>query len=272
MVERLAILAGDGALPVLLSSAMPDAVCVVFKGASHKFDAGQPLTEARFERLGELFETLKSEGVAKIILAGSMSRPALNPSDFDDFMRGIAPQLGEMLQQGDDALLRFVLGLFEKNGFSIVSASQTLPQLVAETGVLTGSPGFEHEGDIRKADQLHALISAADMGQAVVVENGLILGVETLQGTDRLLQFVTETDPSLRVGSNKGVLVKRPKLQQDLRVDMPTIGPVTIESVSAAGLAGIVISPGKVLLIEREKMLSLAQSKDIFIVARDPVI
>ena len=114
-------------------------------------------------------------------------------------------------------------------------------------------------------------MSSADIGQAVVVENGLVLGVETLQGTDRLLQFVAETDLSLRDSLKKGVLVKRPKKQQDLRVDMPAIGPNTIDAVSKAGLAGIVISPLTVLLLERKKTLSLAAQKGIFIMARDPI-
>ena len=271
MEDRIAILAGDGTLPVLLNVAMPDSVCVVFRGASHQFEASHPFIEARFERLGELFEILKSEGVAKIVLAGSISRPALNPHEFDDFMCGIAIQIGEILRQGDDALLRFVLGLFDQNGFSIVSAAQALPDLVAEPGMLTGPHETQNEKDIHKADEVLALMSSADIGQAVVVENGLVLGVETLQGTDCLLQFVAETDPILRDSLKKGVLVKRPKNQQDLRVDMPAIGPDTIDAVSKAGLAGIVISPHTVLLIEREKTLSLAAQKDIYIVARDAI-
>ena len=271
MADRIAILAGDGSLPVLLSMAMPDAVCVVFKGMPHQLHADFSLVEARLEKLGELFEVLKSEGVSQVVLAGSMSRPNLNPQDFDEFMRGIATPLGEILRQGDDALLRFVLGLFDQNGFSIVSASQALPKLIAEPGRLTGLHEVQNDNDIHKADQLLALMSSADIGQAVVVENGLVLGVETLQGTDRLLQFVAETHPSLRDSNKKGVLVKRPKAQQDLRVDMPAIGPNTILLASKAGLAGIVISPYTVLLIEREKMLSLAVQKDIFIMARDSI-
>ena len=113
MANRVAILAGDGTLPVHLSVAMPDSVCVVFRGASHQFEVGDSVFEARFERLGELFEKLKNEGVAKIVLAGSMSRPDLNPHEFDNFMRGVATQLFESLGHGDDALLRFVLGLFD---------------------------------------------------------------------------------------------------------------------------------------------------------------
>ena len=272
MVNRVAILAGDGALPLLLSVAMPDAVRVVFRGSSHQFQVDDSICEARFEQLGELFKTLKKKGVAKIVLAGSMSRPVLNPHEFDNLMRGVAAQLFEKLRHGDDALLRFVLELFDQNGFSIISAAQALPELVTKPGFLTGSEQVYNERDIYKADQLLALISSADIGQAVVVENGLVLGVETLQGTDRLLQFVAETEPKLRDGRKMGVLVKRPKKQQDLRVDIPSIGPDTIKAVSKAGLAGIVISPYKVLLIEREKMLYLATQKNIFILAQEPTL
>ena len=269
MAGRIAILAGDGKLPLLLHYVLPEAICVIFRGSPHQFEVGQSLINARFERLGELFETLKSEGVTTVVFAGSMSRPTLNYKKFDDFTHGVANQLCEMLRQGDDALLRFVLGLFDTNGFKITSAVQLIPDLVAEPGMLIGSYDEHREKDIQKADKLLELMSSSDIGQAAVVENGLVLGVETLQGTDRLLQFVAETDPTLRDHFQKGVLVKRPKTKQDLRVDMPAIGPNTIEAVSKAGLSGIVISPRTVLLIERKKMLSLADQRDIFILARD---
>ena len=110
-----------------------------------------------------------------------------------------------------------------------------------------------------------SVLAEADVAQAVVVEGGMVLGIETLQGTDALLDFVQKTDRKLRNRNQKGILVKRPKLGQDLRVDIPSIGPKTIEQVAKAGLAGIIISPKAVLLIERDRLIELAQRLGVFI-------
>ena len=112
-------------------------------------------------------------------------------------------------------------------------------------------------------------MGALDIGQGVVVEGGHVLGIETLQGTEALLDFVATTQSSLR-SSQGGVLVKRPKAHQDMRVDVPTIGPQTIQQVANAGLSGLVISPENVLVLEREKTIFLAKSLGIFIWVQEP--
>ena len=247
-----------------LASAYPDAFIVSFEGMQTEVSSD---TCVRFEHLGSLFKRLHHEGVVKIVMAGAMSRPSLNPTDFDDGMAKIAPQLLAAMSGGDDGLLREIIKIFEDQGFQVVGAHSLLPELTAPEGVLCGPEiSDEQKADIRRADSILGTLSPVDVGQAVVVEAGICLGVETIQGTDALLEFVSNTSDNLRRGS--GILVKRPKVGQDLRVDMPTIGPATVQNAITAGLAGIVISPGSVLLVDRDAIVDMASKAGFFVVAR----
>ena len=271
MSSDIAILSGDGQLPVLLQNEIPDAVLVVFDGMGHQL--GQtPDVVGKLEHLGLLFDNLKERGVSRILLAGAMSRPHLDPSDFDPFMRTIAPELSAIMSEGDDHLLRFVVGLFHAQGYQIVSALDVLPQCVADLGDVVAGWDESYVSDLLRADHILSLIAEADVAQAVVIECGMVLGIETLQGTDAMLGFVSQTQAKLRNGIQKGILVKRPKSGQDLRVDIPSIGPKTVEEAATAGLAGIVISPKNVLLLEREKLIARAKELGIFIYAAEPAV
>ena len=204
-----------------------------------------------------------------MVLAGGVGRPPLNPAEFDDFMQALAPRLLAAFQGGDDALARLVIQVFEENGIAVVGAHELLPALTAAPGVLVGAePSARNRADMARATDILLALSPLDVGQGAVVANGLALGIETQQGTDAMLRFVAQTDQSLR-GEGGGVLVKRPKIGQDLRVDMPAIGPDTVAGAAAAGLDGIVISARKVVLIERDRLVRAAQEAGLFIFAED---
>ena len=266
MNERLAILAGGGVLPLLLQEKLRDASFFVFCGIKHKLK-GSKLTEVRFERLGDLISHLKKKQITHLILAGSIHRPKLDLNCLDNFSKQLFTKLHGTCEQGDNSLLGVILSEFEEEGFEITGVTEVLPDLTAPKGILVGAPVSSVAVDITKADQVLRLTGEADIGQAVVIENGIVLGIETLQGTDFLLKFVAATKTHLR-SENKGILVKRPKLGQDLRVDMPTIGPNTIKLVKKAKLAGIVISPEKGIILEKEKTLGLAQKLGVFVLSK----
>ena len=267
MPSDLAILGGAGALPPDLANAYPDALCITFTGIAHSLTGRTD--DHSFDRLGSLFTTLKERGISRVVLAGSMHRPALNPENFDAFMLRIAPQLVAAFKLGDDSLLRFVIEMFEIQGFTVCGAHELLPELTATAGIVSQvAPLPEHLEDIDRGLALLGLLSEADIGQSSVFENGLCLGVETLQGTDALLGFVAQTPPHLRRG-HRGVLVKAPKTGQDLRVDMPAIGPDTIRAVQVAGLAGLAIAAGRVLVLEPDQTRALVSEFGLFFVARE---
>jgi hypothetical protein len=250
-MSRLAIIAGRGRLPALLKAARPEALLVGIEtvplDASLTADA-----MARLERFGALYEMLRAEGVDRLVLAGGLTRPQLDPSAFDAGTMALAPKLAAAMRGGDDGLLRVVIGAFEAEGFTVQGAHQILPELTLQAG-----PAPEAlAADAARGRALLSALGPLDVGQACVVAQGLCLGIETAPGTEALLRFVEQTRGPLPVSG--GVLVKAPKPGQDLRADMPAIGPGTVAQAQAAGLAGICIAPGGVLVLDRDEVLSRA--------------
>jgi len=245
-MTKRAILAGSGALPGLLLEVGP-ALVVRFLGVDCALEG--EAVEARFEQLGGLFEALKAEGVQELCLAGAMSRTGFDPAALDPATMALVPRLMAAQGQGDDALLRVVVAILEEQGFVVRGAHELRPDLLAKDGAMAGEA--KPDGDAARARDVLRALGPLDVGQAAVAAKGQMLGIETLQGTDAMLRFVAETRP----GSG-GVLVKRAKPGQDLRVDMPAIGPQTIHLAAAAGLSGIEVQAGHVLLLDRDAVLA----------------
>ncbi|PWK62690.1 hypothetical protein C7455_101720 [Roseicyclus mahoneyensis] len=238
---RLAIIAGTGALPALLAARHPAAI-VRLAGVEATVSAAQVI-EARLERFGALFDDLREAGVTDLCLAGAMRRAGFDRASLDARTAALLPRVMAAQGQGDDALLREIVAIFEEEGFVMRGAHELRPDLVAPEGVLAGKP--PETGDAARARAILTALGPLDVGQAAVAAQGQLLGIETLQGTDAMLRFVAQTAP----GSG-GVLVKRAKAGQDLRVDMPAIGPDTVALAAAAGLSGIELEAGHVLLLD----------------------
>jgi DUF1009 family protein len=248
-----AIIAGAGILPELLAAAGP-ALTVRFEGAPG--GTGGADIVARFEQLGRLFADLRVAGVTELCLAGAMRRVAFDTTALDAETAGLLPRLGAAMGQGDDALLRTVVAIFEDRGFVIRGAHEVRPDLVVTEGALVGP--LAADADAARARAVLAALGPLDVGQAAVAADGQILGIETLQGTDAMLEFVAATAP----GSG-GVLVKRAKPGQDLRVDMPAIGADTVQRCAEAGLSGIELQAGHVLLLDPALVRSACEARDI---------
>lgn len=266
MTDRLAILACDGVLPVQLAAAYPDALKLTLTGIPHQL--GADTVEHPIEKLGSVFAALREAQVTRLVFAGSLARPAMDPSAFDDVMMAVAPRLLAAMQGGDDALLRQVIKIFEEQGVQVIGAHELLPDLTAEDGLRIGpAPSDADLSDTARACTILQTLAPLDIGQGCAVAGGQCLGVETVQGTDALLGFVAATPEKLRRG-HKGVYVKASKAGQDLRIDMPTIGPGTIRAVADAGLAGLVIEAGKVMIVDRKKTLKAVEETGIFLISK----
>lgn len=266
MSGRLAILACSGNLPVQLAKAYPDAVRFSLKGVPHEL--GDSTQEYSIEKLGRIFASLRKQGVDRIVFAGGLTRPALNPIKFDATTLKLIPRIMRTMRGGDDGMLRQIIEILDEQGFSIVGAHELLPELTANEDLQVGTVPTEDDlQDATRAwDILHAL-SPLDIGQGCVVAGGQCLGIETVQGTDALLRFVGNTPSNLRRGP-KGVFVKAAKRGQDLRVDMPAIGPDTIAAVAEAKLAGLVIETGRVMILERDITLDAVEKAGLFLTSR----
>jgi DUF1009 family protein len=170
---------------------------------------------------------------------------------------------------GDDALLRAVAGEFEREGFIVEGADQVVAGLAIGEGRLGRHGPTEADLlDIERAMRAAQAIGGLDIGQAAVAARGVVLALEAQEGTDALLRRCAELPAALHgaAGALCGVLAKAPKAVQDRRIDLPTIGPATVIAAAHAGLAGIVGEAGALLVVERERVIELADELGLFIV------
>lgn len=251
-----AIIAGSGALPGLLLAAGPAHVVRLCGVAADPQDA--PEIAARFECLGALFADLRAAGVTHLVFAGALSRPELDPARMDAETMALLPRIAAAIGQGDDTLLREIAAIFEEQGFCVQGARDLRPDLVAEPGPISGAPDPAQEADAARARAVLEALGPLDIGQGAIAARGQVIGVETLQGTDAMLRFVAATAP----GSG-GVFVKRPKPGQDIRMDTPVIGPATVMKAAEAGLSGIEIAAGSVLILDRDATIGAAEAAGI---------
>ena len=266
----LAIISGSGELPLIVKNLYKNAIYITFTKSNTAEE--NKFINCEFEKLGYLFDVLKQNGIRRIVMAGAIARPQFDKNKLDEYTRNLLPKLETKLGKGDNELLCFIATEFEQRGYKILGASEIISDLTVSPGFLCGCSYDFVSRDIFKADSVLKSLSLEDIGQAVVIENGLVLGIETLQGTNELLNFVAKTASHLRVAGLGGIFVKRPKAEQDLRFDMPVVGPQTIELACKAGLRGLVISPGSVMLLEREKCIEIAEANNFFILAKDSTV
>ncbi|MFQ5437870.1 MAG: LpxI family protein [Paracoccaceae bacterium] len=271
-MRKTAIIAGSGVLPRALVRRFDeighDHLIVVFQQPAPDWVADHDCYVAQFEKLGALFETLKTAGCDSVVCGGALGRPRLDQSSFDAKTRQLAPRLWPPVGKGDDATLRIVAAIFESEGYHVLAVQDVLPEILADAG-----PMGAHEPepldlrDIERAGMIVRAMGVADTGQGTVVAQGLCLGLESLQGTDVMLDFVARTAASLRPDPDgaRGVLLKAPKPGQDRRLDLPAIGPVTMQKAAAAGLAGVAVEPGGVLILAREETIAQADRLGIFL-------
>lgn len=272
----LAIIAGRGSLPRLLVGecrrrARPYWI-VRLPGVDLPWADGHPTIPAEYEKPGRLFKALRAAGVEEVAFAGGIRRPDLNPLRFDFKMLSLAPKVFAGLRGGDDRTLRLVAEIFEQEGLRLVGAHEVLSGLLAPEAVLSeAQPTQEDRADAARAFEIVDALGRVDVGQAAVVAQGLCLGIETIQGTDAMLGFVAQTAAGLRPDPEgaRGVLYKAPKPGQDWRIDLPAIGPQTIRGAAAAGLAGIVVQAGGVLLLDRAEIVAACDAADLFLWGRE---
>lgn len=250
----LALIAGSGRLPAILAGhlAAQGRGPKVLSLAGHP-PAGLHSTPFRIEHLGTVLARLPAEGVREVVFAGSVRRPPVDPAALDEATAPLVPGLLAAMGRGDDHLLRAVIGLFEAAGMAVRGAAELMPELVLAAGPLTGASTDRQRADAVQARAILDALGPLDLGQAAVVARGHCLGIETIQGTEALLDFVARTRP----GSG-GVLAKRPKPGQDLRIDMPAIGPDTVDQASAAGLSAIAVAAGGVMVLDRKEVVARA--------------
>lgn len=267
------IIAGGGVLPFSVAEALRAREIAPFIFAVRGFCDPVRVTQfphhwVALGQVGRLTRLIRSEGCRDIVFLGGMVRPALSDIRLDWGTVRAIPAIAAALRGGDDHLLSGISRIFERHGFRVVGIQDVAPELLMPEGSITRrAPDAEAIADIAIGRGLMQAISPFDVGQGVIVIDGHVVAVEDIEGTDGLLARVARlrAENRIRAKAGRGVLVKMPKVQQDLRFDLPTLGPKTIDGIVAAGLAGIGIVAGQTLIAEADVMTTKADQAGVFV-------
>ena len=268
MPPKIGILAGGGALPARLITAgrAPgrDGFVLAFEGQTD--DATVRDVAPAWVRLGaagRAIELLHAAGVEELVMAGQIRRPSLAALRPDRRAARFFAQAGSRVF-GDDGLLKALIEVLEREeGFRVIEPNSLLAALTIPPGCLgRRRPGPADQDDIARGITVARELGRLDLGQAVVVCEGIVLGVEAAEGTDALI----DRCGMLKGAARGGVLVKVRKPQQEQRADPPAIGPETVRRVAAAGLHGIAVQADAALVIDADAVAAAADAAGLFVI------
>lgn len=272
--DRVAVVAGSGRLPVNVAESLAEAghspfIVMLAGEADDPKLASFEHERLALEEIGSLLPLLKRRKITHVVLAGGVSRrPHWRQIRPTLALLRVLPKILIALARGDDGLLRVIIGEIEAEGFKVVGAHEIVPDLLASEGPMTRAKPLK--GDMADLDAALAAaraIGVLDIGQAAVAIGGRVVALEGVEGTDGLLERVKELRHHGRIGARKrGVLVKCAKPGQELRADLPGIGPATVNAAHAAGLAGIGVEAGHSLVLDFGETVKRADALGLFVV------
>lgn len=269
----IGLIAAGGVMPFAVADSLiargVNPVLFALKGAC------DPVAVERFRhhwisvgQVGRAIKLFRAENCRDLVFIGTLVRPALSEVRLDWGTVRVIGRVWAAFRGGDDHLLSGIGRIFEQDGFRMVGIKDVAPDLLMPEGCLTRAmPDENAAADIARGRDVLRALSPFDIGQAAVVIDGHVVGVEDIEGTDGLLARVARLrrEGRIRARAARGVLVKAPKSGQDLRFDLPTIGPRTIEGAAAAGLAGIAIVAGNTIVVEPQAMIGAADAAGLFV-------
>lgn len=272
---RIALLAGEGELPGYLARAGRAAgvdlvvygiegLCAAAVGADRMFGLGE---------VGRLKRQLNEDGVRRIAFSGRFYRPDYGSVAWDTGAVAVLPRILKTRIGGDDSAARTIRDIATSWGLDVAGPPDIAPGLVAPEGrISAGKPTRAQSRDIETGIRAIAGLGKYDIGQALVVHDRRIVAVEAAEGTDQMIARIAllREQGRLRAKAPSGVLVKAAKPDQELRIDMPVVGTDTVRAASSAGLAGIAVAAGEVLLVTPEEVRSAANACGLFVVGVNP--
>jgi len=267
-METIGLIAGNGRFPVLFARAARarglKVVAVAHRGETppELEEEADCVTWVRVGQIGRVIRALKAGGVSRAVMAGGVNKVRSMFSLRPDW-RGMR-LLGRAAGRGDDALLRAVSAELESEGIEIVPSTVFLEHIVVGQGYLAGPQlSKEAAADVGLGCRVLAALGPLDVGQCVVVERGVVLAVEAVEGTDRTIERGGE------LGTGHAVVVKAAKPGQDMRFDVPAVGPRTIETMVRAGARVLAVQAGAAIMLEGERLIELANRHGVTVVGCD---
>jgi DUF1009 family protein len=270
----LAIICGGGSLPFTVADAATRGgrrvVLFALRGSA---DADRVAAYrhhwASYGQFGRFCRLAREEGCRDVVFIGTVIRPAIWQVRPDLGTLRLVPRIIRMFRGGDGHLLAGVAQVFEDAGFRLLGAHEVAPEILMPEGLLgSRQPSENDRADIARGLALLRATGPFDVGQAVIVADNHVLAIEAAEGTDHMLARVAEMRRigRIRTPRGRGVLVKAPKLGQDRRVDLPSIGPQTVANVAQAGLAGLALVAGGAIVAEPQRIAAAAQREQLFVI------
>ena len=270
--KKLGIIAGGGVLPQVLirhcqQKQRPYFVLAIENNADKAiFTPDIPHRWIRIGQAGTGFKLMHEQNVEEVVMIGTIHRPSLADLVPDLRTAAFFARIG-LKSIGDDGILRALIKDIEAENMRVVGIHEVLPELLIKEGCLTkAKPDKQALADISRGAEVAAALGRLDVGQSVIVQQGLVLGVEGIEGTDKLI----ERCGTYQRKGDGGVLVKLRKPQQDMRIDLPTIGATTIENLHKAGMRGLAVHAGNALMVNEPEVIALADKYKMFIVGINP--
>ena len=267
------LIAGGGVMPFAVADSLSargiHPVLFALRGAC------DPERVARFNhhwisvgQIGRAVKLFRAENCRDLVFIGTLVRPALSEIRLDWGTLRVLGRVWASFRGGDDHLLSGIGDILEQDGFRMVGIRDVAPDLLMPEGCLTRAVPDDHAlADIARGRDVLDTLGRFDIGQAAVVIDGHVVGVEDIEGTDGLLARVARlrAEGRIRAATTRGVLVKAPKSGQDLRFDLPTMGPRTVEGAASARLAGIAIVAGHTVVADPQAMIEAADAAGLFV-------
>jgi DUF1009 family protein len=268
--STLGIIAGSGELPRMLIHACNQKERPYFVIAlENEVDeetidlAGEHVAKVRLGAIGKSIDLLRRHHVQEIVMAGKVHRPKISQLRPDMKGTKLLARIGSAMLVGDNTLLNHILHFLEEEGFSPVGAEEIAQDLLTPEGLIGALfPDKRSQKDIEYGASIARGIGALDIGQAAIIQDHQVLGIEAIEGTDALIRRCAALKPEER----GGVLIKVKKPQQERRIDLPTIGISTVTRVAECGFAGIAVEAGSSLIIDKQAVAKLADQLGIFVI------
>ncbi len=264
-VERIGLIAGNGRLPFLFASAAREqgleVVAVAHRGEAEPSLEAEvaELTWVRLGQVDRIVRAFRKGGVKRAAMAGGIGRVRALTEARPDL--GAVRIISRLRSFRDDALLRAVADYFESHGITIVAPTDWLAQALCPEGHLAGPRlNAAQEKDVTLGREVATLLGQADVGQTVVVHNGHVLALEAVEGTDEAIRR------GGKYGGAGAVVVKRCKPGQDLRFDLPAVGPRTLEVMQEVGAKVLALEAGKTVLLDAPELFRGADKAGISLV------
>ena len=270
--RKLGIIAGGGSIPKKLIDFCKengrDYFVLAIEGNADKnlIDESIPHQWIRIGQAGTGFKRFHEEKVEDVVMIGTIRRPSFFDLVPDFRTTAFFAKIG-MKSIGDDGILRALVKEIESEGMLVKGVHEVLPEILVKEGIMgKHKPDKQAIEDIKRGIEVAETLGRLDVGQAVVVQQGLVLGVEGIEGTDELIRRCGE----YRRKGDGGVLVKLRKPQQDMRIDLPTIGPRSVYRAKESGLRGIAVHAGNGLIVDEEETIKAADKEGLFIIGVNP--